>query len=688
MRSEFSQLSDDRLRALSTGTNGLLEFMAATAVAASRILGQNMYDVQLRGALALVRGSIAEMQTGEGKTLAAVPAIAWMARERKGVHVMTVNDYLARRDGCWMGDVYRFLGLSVSYVQQGMTPAERRAAYACDITYATANEIGFDVLRDRLALRLDEQVNRPFSTAVIDEVDSILIDEARIPLVIAGGDTDGGALAYVADQVVRRLQASTHYTLDAGAHNASLTDAGIHVVEDAFRCGNLFDERNLQLHTAVQDSLEAHALLRRDVDYLVKGGAIEMVDEFRGRIALNRRWPAGLHTAVETKEGVSPKSQGMVLGSTTIQNLLALYPRVCGMTGTATTQANEFRTVYGLHVETIPTNRPIVRVDHPDVLFRTKAEKEDAVAAEIRSVHATGQPILVGTASVEESERLSRILAGVPHRVLNARNDEVEAAIVAQAGQRGAITISTNMAGRGTDICLGEGVAALGGLYVIGTNRHESRRIDNQLRGRAGRQGDSGCSRFFISLEDPLMVKHGELDIRYRNDPASIQRLVEGQHLDQREFLHRYDLPVEGQRHKIHSYRQAVLDGTVACQSELERQIALRVVDDFWADYLARLEDFRAGIPWQSFASVPGFFVGTDWRDPHFTFLRQIDEWFPELEAAIPGEIARRLAEADAGGGVNLGDRGAVWAYLTTDQPFGAWTERVLKGIRKKLVGA
>jgi len=687
MRSELARVSDDQLRDVAARANGLLEFMAAAAVAVSRILGLEMYDVQLRGALALARGSIAEMQTGEGKTLAAVPAVAWLARERRGVHVMTVNDYLARRDARWMGDIYRFLGLSAGYVQQGMAPDERRAAYSCDVTYATANEIGFDVLRDRLALRLEAQVHRPFFATVIDEVDSILIDEARIPLVIAGGDSGDTALAYSTDQVVGRLRAAAHYTIDAGGHNAALTDAGIRAVEDAFGCGNLFEERNLRLHTALQDSLEAHALLHRDVDYLVKGGAIEMVDEFKGRIALNRRWPAGLHTAVEAKEGVVPKSQGMILGSTTIQHLIALYPQVCGMTGTAATQAIEFQTVYGLRVETIPTNRPVIRVDQPDILFATKAEKEQAVADEIRRLHATGQPILVGTASVEESERLSGMLADLPHRVLNARNDELEATIVAQAGQRDSITISTNMAGRGTDIRLGEGVAALGGLYVIGTNRHESRRIDNQLRGRAGRQGDAGCSRFFVSLEDPLLVKYGDLNPHYRNDPASIQRLVEGQHLDQRQFLHRYDVPVEGQRNRIHSHRQSVLDGTAPCQSELERQITLRVIDDLWADYLARLEDFRAGIPWQSYAAIPGFFVGVDRRDPHFTFLRQIDEWFPELEAALPEEIARRLAKAEADGSVSLGDRGAVWTYLTTDQPFGAWTERVLKGIRRKLLG-
>ena len=687
MRLEFAHLSDDQLREVAMRADDLLRFTAAAAVAASRVLGQEMYDVQLRGALALARGSIAEMQTGEGKTLAAVPTVAWLAKERKGVHVMTVNDYLACRDARWMGDIYRLLGLSVGYVQQGMTPAERRAAYGCDITYATANEIGFDILRDRLALNLNEQVHRPFFAAVIDEVDSILIDEARIPLVIAGGDSDGAALAHVADQVVRRFRLGVHYTMDVGAHNVALTDSGIRQVEHAFGCGNLFEERNLRLHTAVQDALEAHALLRRDVDYLLKGDAIEMVDEFKGRIALNRRWPAGLQTAVETKEGVVPKPQGMVLGSTTMQNLIALYPQVCGMTGTAATQAIEFQTVYGLNVEVIPTNRPVIREDRPDVLFETKAEKEQAVIEEIRRAHATGQPILVGTASVEESERLSRMLSDVSHNVLNARNDEVEAAIIAQAGQKGAVTISTNMAGRGTDICLGEGVAALGALYVIGTNRHESRRIDNQLRGRAGRQGDPGCSRFFVSLEDPLMVKYGDLDPRYRNDPESIQRLVEGQHLDQREFLLRYDLPVEGQRNKIHTYRQAVLDGTAPCQSELERQITLRVIDDLWADYLSRLENLRAGIPWQSFAAVPGFFVGIDYRDPHFTFLRHIDEWFPELEAAIPEEVARRLSQAEVDGGLSSVDRGAVWTYLTTDQPFGVWTERFLKGILKKLRG-
>ena len=686
-RREFALLDDDRLRAAALQADRLLPFMAIAAVAAARVLGQEMFDVQLRGALALTRGSIAEMQTGEGKTLAAVPAVAWYARRREGVHVMTVNDYLAHRDAGWMGDIYRFLGLSVAYVQQGMTAAERRAAYSSVITYATANEIGFDALRDRLALRVEEQVHRPFAAAVIDEADSILIDEARIPLVVAGGDSADTSLAYVADQIVRALRPPEHYTVDVGGHNAALTDAGIWAVEKAFGCRNLFDPGNLPLHTAVQDALHAHALLRRDQDYLVKDGAIEMVDEFKGRIALDRRWPAGLHTAVEVKEGVAAKSQGTVLGSTTIQHLVALYPRICGMTGTAATQALEFLKVYGLRVESIATNRPVIRVDQPDVVFGTGSEKEQAVLDEIRRVHVTGQPVLVGTTSVEESERLSRLLEDVPHRVLNARNDEVEASIVAAAGERGSVTISTNMAGRGTDIRLGEGVAALGGLYVIGTNRHESRRIDNQLRGRAGRQGDPGCSRFFVSLEDSLMLKYGELDPRYRNDPATVQRLVEGQHLDQRLFLHGYDVPIEGQRHRIHSRRQAILDGRIPLESELERLVTLRTMDDLWADYLEQVADFKSGVAWQSYASSAPFFLSLDRRDPHSTFLRQIHEWFQELEAALPGEIALRVAEAEQGGGRNPAERGAVWTYLTTDQPFGGWTERVLAGLRRKLRG-
>lgn len=661
-RAEFARLSDAELRATASKTETLAAWIALAATAAPRVLGQEMYGVQLRGALALARGAIAEMQTGEGKTLAAVPAISWFAREHRGVHVMTVNDYLARRDAAWMGGIYRLLGLSVAHVQQGMTAAERRAAYAADITYATQNEIGFDFLRDRIAMREEEQVHRAFHAVVIDEADSILIDEARVPLVIAGGESGDRSLAYVADQIVRGLEGGEHYTIDPGAHNVAFTDAGIHAVESALGCGSLFESRNLAIHEAVEEALHAHALLHRDVDYIVKNGAIEMVDEFKGRVALDRRWPAGLHTAIEAKEGVAAKSQGMILGQITLQHLVALYPTVCGMTATASSQSLGFRRVYGLEVETIPPNRPMIRVDHPDAVFATQAEKRQAVVDEIRKVHATGRPVLVGTASVADSERLSSLLTDVPHEVLNARHDEREAAIVARAGERGAVTVSTNMAGRGTDIRLGEGVVELGGLYVIGTNKHESRRIDNQLRGRAGRQGDPGSSRFFISLEDDLMVRYGELDPRFREDPDTLQRLIEGQHLDTRIFLHAYEVPFEGQRNRIHTRRQEILESDLP---EREKRITLRTIDDVWADHLARASEYRAGVHWVSWG---GF-------DPHREYLLKIDEWFREMEAALPAEIARRVESEDAG----AADRGAVWTYLTTDQPFGRWKRELAR---------
>jgi preprotein translocase subunit SecA len=656
MRAAFARLSDTQLRATASTFEDLPGWIALAATAAFRVLGQGMHEVQLRGALALARGSIAEMQTGEGKTLAAVPAISWFAREHRGVHVMTVNDYLARRDAAWMGGIYRLLGLSVAHVQQGMTPAQRRAAYSADITYATQNEIGFDFLRDRIAMQPGDQVHREFHAAVIDEADSILIDEARVPLVIAGGESGDRGLAYVADQVVRDLRSGEHFTIDPGGHNVALTDGGIHAVESALGCGSLFDDGNLPIHEAVENALHAHALQHRDIDYIVKNGAIEMVDEFKGRIALDRRWPAGLHTAIEAKEGVAAKSQGMILSQITLQHLVALYSTVCGMTGTASTQSLEFLKVYGLRVETIPTNLPVIRVDHPDVIFPTKAEKDQAVVAEIRRAHAIGQPVLIGSASIADSERLSALLADVPHQVLNARHDECEAAIIARAGERGAVTVSTNMAGRGTDIRLGDGVVKLGGLYVIGTNKHESRRIDNQLRGRAGRQGDPGSSRFFISLEDNLMTRYGELDARYREDPDTLQRLIEGHHLDTRLFLHGYEVPLEGQRNKIHMRRQEILESDIP---EREKLITLRSMDDLWADHLARASEYRSGVHWVSWSG----------RDPHREYLLRIDEWFREMEASLPEEIARR-AESE---GAEVADRSAVWTYLTTDQPFGRW---------------
>ncbi len=669
LRAEWRAIPDDQLREICRRSTELTEVVAVAAVAAQRELGMEFFDVQLQGALALANGRIVEMQTGEGKTLTAVPAVVWLAKTGAGVHVMTVNDYLARRDAQWMGGIYRRLGFSVDCIQRDMTPAEKKRAYACDITYGTANEIGFDYLRDQLALDPDEQVHRPFAAALIDEADSILIDEARIPLVIAGGERQEELLAVRADRVVSRFRAGFHFQIEERARNVTLTDMGIRAVEDAFACGNLFAGENLSLHTAVQDALHAHALLRRDVDYIVQHGAIESVDEFKGRVARDRRWPAGLHTAIEAKEGVALKTQGRILGSITLQNLITLYPSVCGMTGTAETQAEEFRTIYELEVAVIPTNRPMIRVDHPDVVFRTLREKERAVLEEIRRVHATGRPVLIGTASVGESERLSRLLDDIPHTVLNARHEEREAELIARAGDRGSVTISTNMAGRGTDIRLGDGVAALGGLHVIGMNRHESRRIDLQLRGRAGRQGDPGSSRFFVSYQDDIVVKFGDEALQFRHSPESVQRALEGQNLDIRLFLRKYEQVAEGQRQMVQRLRQDVL---TSGELDRERLARLRTIDDLWSDHLAGVAELRSGVHWVSWGG----------RDPYHEFMTQVDAMFRAMMDALEDEVARRLEEAEAGG-IDPSQRGATWTYLTTDQPFGTWTERITRGLMR-----
>jgi preprotein translocase subunit SecA len=612
----------------------LAETVAIVSAVAARVLGLEMFDVQLRGALALARGRVAEMQTGEGKTLASTPAVAWYGREGAGVHVLTVNDYLARRDARWMGGIYRFLGFSVGCVQQASSAADRRAAYACDITYATANEVGFDYLRDNLALHVEDRVHRPFHAAVIDEADSILIDEARIPLVLAGGEEDEEALARRADPLVRRFRRNLDFTLDEFGRNIALTDAGARLAEEVLHCGNLYAEENLALYTAVHNAIHAHALLRRDVDYVVKNSAIESVDQFKGRIAQDRRWPAGLHTALEAKERLPFRKQGRVLASITLQNLAALYPKICGMTGTAATQAEEFLKFYDLDVEVIAPHRPVIRLDEPDALFPNQMAKEQTVVEEIRDARERGQPVLVGTASVEESERLSARLFDIPHAVLNARNEEEEAAIVARAGERGALTISTNMAGRGVDIKLGEGVAELGGLYVIGMNRHESRRIDHQLRGRAGRQGDPGRSRFFISMQDDLLVKFQGDDTVF-SGAETIQRRVEGQNLETRLFLDKYESVIEGQRQRMQQRRETIL---LSGGEELERLAGLRAIDDLWSGYLETVSELRSGIHWHSYTG----------HDPLYSFLTKVDDLYRALEQSIDAEIAERIEEARA----------------------------------------
>ncbi len=709
-RDELSALTDDQLKSAAAGLRGnsdVAEVFALTAVIAQRTLGQRMFDTQIQGALAMQAGHIAEMQTGEGKTLAAMPAVVWYALQGRGVHVLTANDYLARRDARWMGEIYKCFGLNAAHLSQNMTAGQRRAAYASDVTYATANEVGFDYLRDGLARSADEIVQRQFAFAVIDEADSILIDEARIPLVIAGGLTDDPTLAYRIDSVVLALRPGAHYFPDEFARNVQLTDAGIRRVEQALGCGSLFDEHNLQLLTAVQDALHAHVLLKRDVDYVVKQGSVELVDEFKGRIAQNRRWPAGLQSAIEAKERVALKTQGRILGSITVQNLATMYERICGMTGTAATQADEFWKVYKLPVTVIPTNRPVIRQDLPDILYADKDARNRAVLEEIRKVHATARPILVGTASVAESEALSERLraAGISHSILNARNDEAEAEIIAQAGALGAVTISTNMAGRGTDILLGgnppsdrEKVVERGGLYVLGTTRHEARRIDNQLRGRAGRQGDPGASRFFISLEDDLLVRFG---VAQNPDVESIQRTVESQNLEIRETLWKYESLVEHHRRDVYSLRrEALLSSGWSVASMLPeeqygelmeavgkdaleiagRRLTLAILDDLWADYLANVAELRGGIHWVSWGG----------RDPLHSFLTGAGEIYDDFEVRLRTEIAEAFAAAEIrNGAIQFPDekkfeRGATWTYLTTDQPFGTLGDRIAKGLRRK----
>ena len=709
-REKLSAQTDEQLKSAANGLRSsadVVETFALAAAIAERVLGLRMFDVQILGALALQRGHVAEMQTGEGKTLAAVPAVAWYALRGRGAHVLTSNDYLARRDAAWMRGIYAWLGLSVAHISQNMSADQRRAAYLCDVTYATANEVGFDYLRDGLARSADELVQRPFAFAVVDKADSILIDEARIPLVIAGGLPEDPALAHRVDSVVAGLRPHLDYSLDEFARNVQLTDAGIQRVEGALGCGSLFDERNLRVLTAVQDALHAYSLLKRNVDYVVRNDCIELVDEFKGRIAQNRRWPAGLQSAIEAKERVGLKTQGRICGSITVQSLAGMYERVCGMTGTAATQAEEFWKVYKLPVSVIPTNRPVIRQDLPDIVYADKEARNRALAEEIRKVHETGRPILVGTASVEESERLSgRVrMAGIPHSVLNARNDEAEAQIIAQAGALGAVTISTNMAGRGTDILLGGNppkdrnqVVELGGLYVMGTTRHEARRIDNQLRGRAGRQGDPGASRFLISLEDDLLVRFG---IAENPDIESVQRTAESQNLEIRQTLWKYESALEYHRREVYGLRREVLlspgwsVGSMLSEEQygeliqaagpdaLERagrRLALAVIDDLWADYLANVAELRGGIHWVSWGG----------RDPLYEFLTGVQEIYDDFHQCLKEEIADAFATAEVRDGEfhfaegERFERGATWTYLTTDQPFGTLGERILKGLRRK----
>ncbi|MBP6890236.1 MAG: preprotein translocase subunit SecA [Veillonella sp.] len=557
----------------------LPEAFAVVREASKRVLGMRHFDVQLIGGITLHRGNIAEMRTGEGKTLVATLPVYLNALTGKGVHVVTVNDYLAKRDSEWMGKLYRFLGLSVGLIVAGLDYGQRKAAYGSDITYGTNNEFGFDYLRDNMVVHAEQMVQRPLNYAIVDEVDSILIDEARTPLIISGPGERSTDSYYTLAKIVPKLVKDEDYTIDEKQKTIAPTESGISKVEKMLKIENLYDSSNLELNHLLIASLRAYAMMHRDKDYVVKDGQVVIVDEFTGRLMFGRRYSDGLHQAIEAKEGLKVERESQTLASITFQNYFRMYEKLAGMTGTAKTEEQEFNNIYGLEVYEIPSNKPLARKDLPDLIFKTKAAKYRAAVKDVVARHAKGQPILVGTTSITQSEELSDMLtkAGVPHNVLNAKHHEKEAEIVANAGQRGMVTIATNMAGRGTDISLGEGVPELGGLHILGTERHESRRIDNQLRGRAGRQGDPGSTQFFLSLEDDLMRIFGADNISGMMDKLGMeedepiehslitksieraQKKVENHNFNIRKYILEYDDVMNQQREVLYDQRHKIL---------------------------------------------------------------------------------------------------------------------------------
>ncbi len=589
---EYTELSDielqsktnvfkERLSKGETLDDILPEAFATVREASKRKLGMMHFPVQILGGIILHQGNIAEMKTGEGKTLVATLPVYLNALSGKGVHVVTVNDYLASRDAKWMGQVYEFLNLRVGLVVHGMNPSEKKEAYACDITYGTNNEYGFDYLRDNMVVNRSNTVQRPLNYAVIDEVDSILIDEARTPLIISGIGTESTKMYSLSDSFVTRLKNEDDYTVEEKDKTVTLTEEGVKKAESHFRVDNLSDLANMELLHHINQALKARYIMKRDVDYVVNNGEIIIVDEFTGRLMPGRRYNEGLHQAIEAKEHVRVAKESVTLATITFQNYFRMYQKISGMTGTAKTEEREFKTIYNMDVVCVPTNKPMIREDLNDSVYKTEKGKFNAVIEDIKRCHATGQPVLVGTISIEKSELLSKQLnkSGIKHNVLNAKNHQKEAEIIANAGQLGSVTISTNMAGRGTDIVLGDGVVELGGLHIIGTERHESRRIDNQLRGRSGRQGDPGSSQFFISLEDDLMRMFGSERSMALVDKVGLdedqpieakmltkgienaQKTVEGRNFGIRKYVLQYDDVMNKQREVIYAQRRRVLEG-------------------------------------------------------------------------------------------------------------------------------
>ncbi len=558
----------------------LPETFAIVREASKRVLGMRHYDVQLVGGIVLHQGKIAEMKTGEGKTLVATLPVVLNALSGKGVHLVTVNDYLARRDAEWMGQLYNFLGLSVGIIVHGLTDAERQVAYGNDITYGTNNEFGFDYLRDNMKFYKEQLVQRDLNFSIVDEVDSILIDEARTPLIISGPSDESTTLYARIDTIIPMLKNEEHFSVDEKAKTVILTEEGVARCEEILNIENLYDPANISLQHHVLQALKAHRLFQRDVDYIIKEGQVVIVDEFTGRLMPGRRYSDGLHQALEAKEHVKVEAENQTLASITFQNYFRMYDKLGGMTGTADTEAVEFKQIYDLEVISIPTNKPMVRKDFPDVIYKNQDAKFNAIAADVKELYKNGQPVLVGTVSIEKSEKLAGLLKknGVPHEILNAKQHEREAQIVAEAGQIKKVTIATNMAGRGTDIVLGEGVREVGGLHILGTERHESRRIDNQLRGRSGRQGDPGSSRFYLALDDDLMRLFGSdriagiMDRLGMEDGEPIenkmvskaienaQKRVEGHNFEIRKQLLDFDDTMNQQREVIYSQRREFME--------------------------------------------------------------------------------------------------------------------------------
>ncbi len=611
----IAPLSDDKLKhktiefkermAKGESDSSILpEAFAVVREVAKRTLNMRHFDVQLLGGIVLYYGAIAEMKTGEGKTLVATLSLYLNALHGKGGHLVTVNDYLAKRDSEWMGPIYRFLGLKVGLIQHDSDYADRRKAYAADVTYGTNNEFGFDYLRDHMAISPEQLVQRELYYAIVDEVDSILIDEARTPLIISGPSEESTDMYYTAAKVARRLEEGVDFEGDEKLKTVTLTPEGVHKVERMLHIDNLFDERFVDVVKHINQALRAKMYFNRDVDYIVKDGEVIIVDEFTGRLMFGRRYSDGLHQAIEAKEGLVVKSESQTLATITFQNYFRMYKKLAGMTGTAYTEKDEFKEIYNLDVFVIPTNKPVIRIDHPDVIYKTEDAKFRAIVEKIKELYKKGQPVLVGTRSIEKSERLSKMLQKekIPHNVLNAKYHEKEAMIIKDAGQYKSVTIATNMAGRGVDIKLGKGVKDLGGLFILGTERHEARRIDNQLRGRSGRQGDPGESQFYLSLEDELLrifggdsikrilstlkipddepIQHGLLSKQIEN----AQKKVEAYNFSIRKNLLDYDNVLDKQREVIYNERDRILKGDSIHDEILQmiRDVVDKIVSSYY----------------------------------------------------------------------------------------------------------